>query len=108
MPSTSSGSWANAAQQIGNKTSPQTASKAAANGRARYLIISSSVPGFPRGVARLSLQLNVTRPGLLFAMKFQPPKQQPMLVTLASADNLKSEKVLVDPNKIDSKGTDRK
>ena len=47
----------------------------------------------------------VTRPGLLFAMKFQPPKQQPMLVTLASADDLKSEKVLVDPNKIDSKGT---
>ncbi len=46
----------------------------------------------------------VTRPGLLFAMKFQPPKQQPMLVTLASADDLKSEKVLVDPNAIDSKG----
>ncbi|MGI8437696.1 MAG: prolyl oligopeptidase family serine peptidase [Chthoniobacterales bacterium] len=47
----------------------------------------------------------VARPGLLFAMKFQPPKQQPMLVTLASADDLKSEKVLVDPNQIDSKGT---
>src|ERR1051325_148786 len=47
----------------------------------------------------------VTRPVLLFAMKFQQPKQQPMLVTLASADDLKSEKVLVDPNKIDSKGT---
>ena len=47
----------------------------------------------------------VARPGKLFAMKFQPPKQQPMLVTLASADDLKSEKVLVDPNKIDSKGT---
>jgi prolyl oligopeptidase len=47
----------------------------------------------------------VPRPGKLFAMKFQPPKQQPMLVTLSSADDLKSEKVLVDPNKIDSKGT---
>ncbi|MEP7015876.1 MAG: hypothetical protein ABI925_10585, partial [Verrucomicrobiota bacterium] len=34
----------------------------------------------------------VSRPGILFAMKFQPPKQQPMLVTLASADDLKSEK----------------
>ena len=45
------------------------------------------------------------RPGLLFALKFQPPKQQPMLVTLASADDLKSEKVLVDPNQLDSKGT---
>src|SRR4030095_9347744 len=47
----------------------------------------------------------VARPGILFAMKFQPPKQQPMLVTLTSANDLKSEKVLVDPNQIDSKGT---
>ena len=47
----------------------------------------------------------VARPGVLFAMKFQPPKQQPMLVRLASANDLKSEKVLVDPNQIDSKGT---
>src|SRR5260370_20445970 len=47
----------------------------------------------------------VSRPGILFAMKFQPPKQQPMLVTLASADDLKSEKVVLDPNVLDSKGT---
>ncbi|PYL52055.1 MAG: S9 family peptidase, partial [Verrucomicrobia bacterium] len=40
----------------------------------------------------------VSRPGILFAMKFQPPKQQPMLVTLASADDLKSEKIVLDPN----------
>lgn len=46
----------------------------------------------------------VARPGALFAIKFQPPKQQPMLVRLASANDLKSEKVLVDPNQIDSKG----
>ncbi|CAN5601588.1 prolyl oligopeptidase family serine peptidase [soil metagenome] len=46
----------------------------------------------------------VARPGILFAMKFQPPKQQPMLVRLAAADDLNSEKVLVDPNQIDSKG----
>ena len=45
------------------------------------------------------------RPGALFAIKFQPPKQQPMLVRLESANDLKSEKVLVDPNQIDSKGT---
>jgi prolyl oligopeptidase len=44
-------------------------------------------------------------PGILFAMKFQPPKQQPLLVTLASADDLKSEKVLLDPNVLDAKGT---
>jgi prolyl oligopeptidase len=47
----------------------------------------------------------VSRPGVLFAMKFQPPKQQPMLVTLSSADDLKSEKVLLDPNAMDAKGT---
>ncbi|HEY1581613.1 MAG TPA: prolyl oligopeptidase family serine peptidase [Chthoniobacterales bacterium] len=47
----------------------------------------------------------VARPGVLFAIKFQPPKQQPMLVRLGSADDLKSEKVLLDPNQIDHKGT---
>src|SRR5436190_4009259 len=47
----------------------------------------------------------VSRPGVLFAMKFQPPKQQPLLVTLASADDLKSEKVVLDPNVLDTKGT---
>src|SRR5262245_61165997 len=47
----------------------------------------------------------VSRPGILFAMKFQPPKQQPLLVTLASADDLKSEKVVLDPNVMDTKGT---
>jgi prolyl oligopeptidase len=46
-----------------------------------------------------------SRPGILFALKFQPPKQQPMLVTLASPDDLKSEKIVLDPNALDSKGT---
>ena len=47
----------------------------------------------------------VSRPGILFAMKFQPPKQQPLLVTLASADDLKSEKIVLDPDVLDAKGT---
>jgi prolyl oligopeptidase len=47
----------------------------------------------------------ISRPGRLFAMKFQPPKQQPLLVTLTSADDLKSEKIVLDPNLLDSKGT---
>ena len=47
----------------------------------------------------------VSRPGILCAMKFQPPRQQPLLVTLASADDLKSEKVVLDPNVLDAKGT---
>ncbi len=47
----------------------------------------------------------VSRPGILFAMKFQPPKQQQMLVTLASESDLKSEKMVLDPNALDAKGT---
>jgi prolyl oligopeptidase len=47
----------------------------------------------------------VSRPGVVFAAKFQPPKQQPMLVTLASVDDLKSEKIVLDPNALDAKGT---
>ena len=46
----------------------------------------------------------VSRPGRLFALKFQPPKQQRLLVTLASVDDLASEKVVLDPNEIDPKG----
>ena len=44
-------------------------------------------------------------PGVLFAMKFQPPRQQQMLVTLKSADDVKSEKMVLDPNALDAKGT---
>jgi prolyl oligopeptidase len=47
----------------------------------------------------------VSRLGLLFVMKFQPPKQQQLLVTLSSADDLKSEKIVLDPNVLDAKGT---
>ncbi|MFN0074937.1 MAG: prolyl oligopeptidase family serine peptidase [Prosthecobacter sp.] len=46
----------------------------------------------------------VSRPERLFALKFQPPKQQRLLVTLASADDLASEKVVLDPNEIEPKG----
>ena len=46
----------------------------------------------------------VSRPGILFALKFQPPKQQQMLVTLTSANDLKSEKMVLDPNALDPSG----
>lgn len=46
----------------------------------------------------------VTRPGRLFALKFQPPKQQRLLVTMASANDLKSEKVVLDPNELEPRG----
>ncbi len=40
----------------------------------------------------------VERGGLVFALKSAPPKQQPLLVTLRSADELSSERVVYDPN----------
>jgi prolyl oligopeptidase len=46
----------------------------------------------------------VQRGGKLFALKFQPPKLQPYLVTLISADDPASEKAVVDPNQIDPSG----
>ncbi|MCI0329665.1 MAG: prolyl oligopeptidase family serine peptidase [candidate division Zixibacteria bacterium] len=45
------------------------------------------------------------RRGTLFALKFQPPKEQPFLVTLASADDPASEQVVVNPNTLNPKGT---
>jgi prolyl oligopeptidase len=42
--------------------------------------------------------------GVLFAMKNQPPKQQPFLVTLPSVDDPGGAKVVVDPNTLDPRG----
>ena len=44
------------------------------------------------------------RGGRLFAMKAKPPAQQAWLVMLKSADDLASERVVLDPNKLDAKG----
>jgi len=44
------------------------------------------------------------RPGCIFAIKKQPPLQQPLLVTLASVDDLDSERVVLDPNQLDPSG----
>ena len=43
--------------------------------------------------------------GILFALKFQPPLQQPMLITLASPNDLKSERIILDPNQLNTNGT---
>src|SRR5262245_31026583 len=42
------------------------------------------------------------RKGVLFATKFEPPKQQSFLVVLNSVDDTAGERVLVDPNKMDA------
>ncbi len=45
------------------------------------------------------------RNGVLFAFKFQPPKEQPLLITLESPFDLSTEKVVLDLNERDTTGT---
>jgi prolyl oligopeptidase len=47
----------------------------------------------------------VERGGVVFALKNAPPKQQPMLVTLKSVDDLSSEHVVFDPNEAAANGS---
>ena len=47
----------------------------------------------------------VFRGGLLFAIKTQPPKLQPFLVTLSSPDDPGSGRAVVDPNALDPSGS---
>jgi len=44
------------------------------------------------------------RSGTLFAIKKQPPLQQPLLITLTSVDDLSTERVILDPNQLDPSG----
>ena len=69
--------------------------RAAVRERFRQLISASS----PR---YYDLQF---RGGMLFAMKYQPPQQQPLLVALRSADDPASAKIIFDPNTAASKGS---
>ncbi len=41
---------------------------------------------------------------MLFALKSQPPKQQPFIVAITDPQNLSSERVVIDPNLIDTTG----
>ena len=45
------------------------------------------------------------RAGMLFAMKYQPPKQQPMLVVLRSVDDPAGARIIFDPNVASEKGS---
>ena len=45
------------------------------------------------------------RAGMLFAEKYQPPQQQPILVVLRSADDPASARVIFDPNAASAKGS---
>jgi len=45
------------------------------------------------------------RDGMIYAMKNQPPHQQPFLVALASAHDTRSERIIIDLNKLDTSYT---
>jgi dipeptidyl aminopeptidase/acylaminoacyl peptidase len=45
------------------------------------------------------------RDGKVFALRKQPPKQQPFLVVMPAADKPDEARVLLDPNELDKKGT---
>lgn len=45
------------------------------------------------------------RPGAVFAIKRQPPKEQPFLVVMPSLDQPDKARILVDPSTIDQEGT---
>jgi len=44
------------------------------------------------------------RTGLVFALKFKPPAQQPMLVTFTSIHRMATQKMLLNPNRLNTNG----
>jgi len=85
---------------------------AAQNARTReYLDHLSSRPAIKTRLKQLVADSSASyyalhfRAGMLFAMKYQPPKQQPMLVVLRSADDPASARIIFDPNAASEKGS---
>ena len=85
---------------------------AAQNARTReYLDHLSSRPAIKARLKQLVAASSASyyglffRAGMLFAMRYQPPKQQPTLVVLHSADDPASAKVIFDPNTASEKGS---
>lgn len=85
---------------------------AAENTYARqYLDHLPSRPAIVQGLRQLISDSSASyddmqfRGGTLFAMKFQPPQQQPVLVALRSADDPASERIVFNPNADASKGS---
>jgi prolyl oligopeptidase len=54
---------------------------------------------------QLTEYFSVVKCKKLFALKYQPPKNQLFIVILDSPDNIQSERTVVDPNELDPKGT---
>jgi prolyl oligopeptidase len=84
----------------------------AQNAHARAYL--DKLPGVPRlraEIKKILLAKTVShssltlRGGQLFALKRQPPKEQPFLVVMPSPEQPEKARVLVDPGKMDRKGT---
>jgi prolyl oligopeptidase len=75
-----------------------------------YLDHLSNVPALKSRITEIMEAKTISyggvqhRKGTLFALKRQPPKQQPMLIVLPSADAVDQARVLLDPNAMDAKG----
>ncbi len=80
-----------------------TAARAALDALPGRAAIHARVEALMRG-ASVSFGGLVRRGGVLFAIKHDPARQQPQLVTLASPDEPGSAKVIVDPNTLDAGG----
>ena len=85
---------------------------AAENARTReYLDHLPARPAIRARVAQLIAASSAScydlqfRAGMLFAIKDQPPQQQPMLVVMRSADDPASARVIFDPNAASAKGS---
>jgi prolyl oligopeptidase len=76
----------------------------------QYLDHLGDVPALRRRVTQIMEAKTISyggvvyRKGKLFALKREPPKQQPMLIVLPSASAVDQARVLVDPNTMDAKG----
>ena len=87
--------WNDAQNRYSRAVLDQSPALGAIRDRVKELITASSAAYFDLSV----------RGGVTFSRKFQPPRDQPLLVTLKSPDEPASERVLVDPLKINSAGT---
>ncbi|HEY2953007.1 MAG TPA: S9 family peptidase, partial [Verrucomicrobiae bacterium] len=100
-------------QWLENSSSPVVRQwSAAQNERSRAVL--DKLPVRPLVEDRLTQLLTDTaanyfsldwRRGEWFFLKSQPPAQQPILSTLGSLTNLRSERVILDPNKLSTNGT---
>ena len=76
------------------------AARASLSALPNHAVIRARIAALMTG-ASVSYGNLVLRKGLLFALKYDPAKQQPQLVILSGPDAPKSERVILDPSRLD-------